>query len=123
MNKSNPTLVLKSIDYSIGNWYSDGIYIGIFENKYLIFFNTITSAFHSNSIHKYMLDVKNDYKFKLCPTRKEINFVKNTLLNINRESETAYFKDVFIQDKPNMLYKRVAENRYLYRMILNRIYE
>ena len=34
---NNPELVLKSLDYKIGSMYSNGIYIGIYKNSYLIF--------------------------------------------------------------------------------------
>lgn len=34
---NNPALILKSLDYNPGVIYSNGIYIGIYKNLYLIF--------------------------------------------------------------------------------------
>lgn len=63
---NNPPLLLKSLNYSVGELYSNlGTYIGIINNEYLLFVD-------SNTVYKQDIDIHN---IEFVPSRIELEYI------------------------------------------------
>lgn len=71
MDNDNLSIILKSLNYVINTKYPQGIYVGLFDNKYLIFIERLYSVYIPYTDNK--LD-----KTKL-PTKEEILFIDNNI--------------------------------------------
>lgn len=115
---NNPPLLLKSLNYSVGEIYPDlGIYIGIINNEYLLFVNEKTY---------YKSDI-NTSNIQSVPSTIEINFIINNI--------RAMYYDEILFELHNMLYwattltmikftlPDIAVYNHAIIVLINRIYE